>query len=159
MAEWKRPKHWATRELRVAEPGPKARGDWYVLRVRPGFEIIAAEHMTGRGFGVYVPMRRAWVDGLNVQPCHPAPELVGYLYAFLWPADLDKVVAVPYVNGYMLQSEQRAIIADATIRQWRQREAKVDWGLVEHLSEIDLGAKRPAKRKRRRRKSKRIGKG
>jgi hypothetical protein len=150
-----RPPFWATRAERVTEPDQETHGAWHVLLVTPGQETLAASHLAGRGFGVYVPMRRALVVGPAIEACHPAPELAGYLLAFLWASDVHRARHCPGVTGVLLKTNgDPAILSDGEVRQLREAEAANDalldvWGIA-----------RPGRKpRRRRRKSRRIGRG
>lgn len=46
-------------------------GQWYILRVRPGSEHVAASYLAGRRFGIYVPERKT---GMPLFP--------GYVFVF-----------------------------------------------------------------------------
>jgi hypothetical protein len=102
-------------------------------------------------------MCRAKVEGLMViGACHPRPELAGYVLAYLWGDDWARARECPGITGILQRGNKMATMPDACVKLLRIAEAQTDEGLKRYLQGIDADAKRSGRR-RRRRKSRRIG--
>lgn len=136
------PTHRGPPDLRVTEPGPEATASWYVLTVTPGQENVAAAHLAGRGFGLYIPMRRTDWDFV---PCHPTPELAGYILVSLWHDDLRRARACPGVSGVLcLANGKPVVLTEAEVLNLRRAEARNDAGLAHRYEEIEIRKKQAA---------------
>lgn len=77
-----------TRETRVdplrAEIVPNVSAQWHVIVTHPSHENIAASHLIGRGFGVYLPeINREYVVK-GKKKVRSWPMFPTYLFAFVW---------------------------------------------------------------------------
>lgn len=103
-----------------AELVPGSQGRWHVLTIAPSHEKIAAGHLIGRGFGIFLPetgsteiRRGRKVDLLRLM-------LPGYLFVFVWDAarNARRILACPGVHGFLMQDDHYAV---------------VPWDLINHL--------------------------
>jgi hypothetical protein len=145
-----RPPFWATRNLiaitgwtsKAPEPGPEGVAEWFVLLVTPGHEDAVGKHLAGRGFGIYLPKRRANIDGTTIEACHPAPELAGYVLVKLWYGNISRARRCPGVTGVLSHPDGRPVqITESDVLKIRYSEAATDAALV-HMHE-----RREAKKK------------
>jgi hypothetical protein len=115
-------------KARIMEPAT-----WHIVTATPGRERAAAAQLARRGFGVYVP----------------TPELMGYLFAFVWADDIHKLPRCPGV-GRVLTSPTG--IPDADLHDLRAALAQLrNLRVAFH----DATQPRGPKRRRRPRRSKR----
>jgi transcription antitermination factor NusG len=99
---------------------------WYVLQVLPAHEGIAASHLIGRRFGVYVPelvqRRRRRGQSLVIH----TPMFPGYLFVFAWlnASNYRRIRDVPGVGNFLCVGLEPAIIADGIVDTVRAVENK-----------------------------------
>lgn len=115
--EWRRPQ-------RYAEIYEGVTPHWHVVMVLPGQERTAAEDLSERRFGVYLPEsehveirrgRRREVMRLMIP---------GYVFVFVWDVDehLDRIRACDGVRGLLFMNGQALIVPDAEINKVRVAE-------------------------------------
>lgn len=108
----------------VAELAPDAVAQWYVVLVEPGRERIAAAHLAGRRFGVYLPER----DDVRVVRGKPLartyPLFPGYLFVFCWDIDHSKrrIEACPGVTELLKIDGRYAVLSETDIHDIRREE-------------------------------------
>ena len=107
-----------------AEAKPGTIAAWYVVETMPAHERIAAGHLAGRRFGVYVPETEqieVWRgrSGRFTRPMFP-----GYIFVFTWGIDANagKITACPGVWRLMLIGDRFAVLSDELIDRIRQVE-------------------------------------
>jgi len=100
---------------------------WYVLSVLPAHERIAAAHLVGRRFGIFVPERAELAIQRGERVRRLRPMFPGYVFVFTWlsAANHHRLVSCPGVVGFLRRSSGApAIVADAIIDAVRVEENK-----------------------------------
>jgi transcription antitermination factor NusG len=101
-----------------AEIVPGCTPQWHAVRTFPNQEKIAAGHLIGRRFGVYVP--EFDYDPTNVETFAMRRLLLpGYLLLFVWDVDrhVRRVRACTGVMDFLLEGTRIAIIPDDLINR------------------------------------------
>lgn len=109
---------------RYAEVFPDVTPHWHVATVLPGRERTAAEDLSDRRFGVYLPesehkeVRRGRVIDLK------RLMLPGYVFVFVWDVDrhIDRIRACEGVRGLLFRNGCVAIVPDRLIDRVREAE-------------------------------------
>jgi hypothetical protein len=116
---------------------------WHVLRTEPGAERIAAAHLSGRRFGVYVPEFEKPIPASSVRPARVELRRLfpGYLFIFVWDvlAHRGRIYACPGVMRLLYDGERPAVVPDPMI----ERMQAIEFGMIK------IG-KRPRGRRRHR---------
>jgi transcription antitermination factor NusG len=109
-----------------AEARPGTTAAWYVVETLPSHERIAAGHLSGRRFGVYVPEveRTEMRAGRKIKAVRPM--FPGYLFVFTWGIkdNAGKIMACPGVWRMMLIGDRFAVLPDEAIDVIRAEENK-----------------------------------
>lgn len=95
------------------------RANWYVLEVLPAHERIAAAHLVGRRFGIFLPEAASAVTKRGKRITALKPLFPGYLFVFCWldPANHHRAVSTPGVMDFLRHTSGRpALIPDTLIR-------------------------------------------
>lgn len=109
---------------RTAEVFPDVTPHWHVVTVLPGQERTAADDLSDRCFGVYLPesehteiRRGRKVDLKRLM-------LPGYVFVFVWDVDrhVDRIRACDGVRGLLFINGKVAIVPDALIDRVRRVE-------------------------------------
>jgi len=99
---------------------------WYVACVAPAHEGIAAGHLIGRRFGIYLPETEEQIikRGRRVKVLRPM--FPGYLFVFMWMsgANYDRVHSCPGVLRILCVNAQPVVIPDGVIDATRAVENK-----------------------------------
>lgn len=104
-------------DRRCAEVFPEVSPHWHVVMVLPGQERVAADKLSDRRFGVYLPEsehvevrrgRKVEIKRLMIP---------GYVFVFVWDVDrqIDRIRACDGVRGMLFINGRVAIIPDAVI--------------------------------------------
>jgi transcription antitermination factor NusG len=118
-----------------AEARPGALAGWYIVETHPAHERIAAGHLSGRRFGVYVPeaeeieIRR----GRKIRATRPM--FPGYLFIFTWGIQdhVSRIEACPGVFRLMLQHDPET---------WAPRFVMLPDEAIDEIRKVENG-KRP----------------
>jgi transcriptional antiterminator NusG len=107
-----------------AEARPGTTAAWYVVETMPAHERIAAGHLAGRRFGVYVPETEQVEVRRGRRDKFKRPMFPGYLFVFTWEIDrnVGKIMACPGVWRMMLIGDRFAVLPDAAIDKIREIE-------------------------------------
>lgn len=112
------------RRERNAEIFPDVRPHWHVITVLPGKERAAADDLSDRRFGVYLPesehtevRRGRRVDLRRLM-------IPGYVFVFVWDVDrhVDRIRSCDGVRGLLFINGRVAVLPDALINRLRARE-------------------------------------
>jgi transcription antitermination factor NusG len=100
-----------------AEVVPSVTATWHIIETVPAHELIAAGHLIGRRFGVYLPETEQ-VEihrGRKVKMLRPL--FPGYLFVFVWGLSrhFGRILACPGVWRFLQTGEQPAVISDELI--------------------------------------------
>jgi len=99
---------------------------WHIVETMPAHEQIAAGHLTGRRFGVYLPETEQYEvhRGRKVKMLRPL--FPGYLFVFVWGLGrhIGRILACPGVWRFLQSGEQPAVISDDLIDAIRAIENK-----------------------------------
>lgn len=94
---------------------------WYVLQIFPAHERVAAAHLVGRRFGIYLPelnhAKRVARGRHEALPMFP-----GYIFIFTWlgPRNHHRIVSCPGVFDFLRQVDgEPATIDDAVVNAVR----------------------------------------
>jgi transcription antitermination factor NusG len=90
-------------------------GLWYALQIRPGFEKLAARHLSNKGYEQYLPLyssRRVWSDKIKGQEL---PLLPGYLFCRFNVLNRLPILVVPGVMSIAGISKIPVAISDEEI--------------------------------------------
>jgi len=88
---------------------------WYILRTEFGRETVAAAHLAGRRFAIYLPM----IEGLPLFP--------GYVFVFVWGL-MDvwrRIHAIPGVIRVMVRDERPVVVSNRAIATIELIEARL----------------------------------
>lgn len=129
-----------------AEIVPGCPALWHIVVTYASHEKIAAAHLVGRGFGVYLPERdKAWFTR-GVRRQRRIPLYPNYLFLFVWDIErhLRRIHACTGVMRILLAGDKPAVVPDSVIdemqaTEFNQTELPSDWRST------------PLKKKRRRR--------
>ena len=100
---------------------------WYVLSVQPAQERLAAAHLVGRRFGIFVPEFEQWRLFREKRQKKVLPMFPGYVFVFTWlsAANHHRVVSCPGVVDFLRRvTGAPAIVDDALIDAVRIQENK-----------------------------------
>lgn len=106
---------------RYAEVFPEVTPRWHVVTVHPGQERTAADDLSDKRFGVYLPesehtevRRGRKVDLKRLM-------LPGYVFVFVWDVErqLDRIRACDGVRGVLIINGRVAIVPDALVDRVR----------------------------------------
>src|SRR4051812_1345960 len=67
-----------------AEIVPGVDATWHLVRTKPSEESRAAEHLSKRGFGVYLPMLRTFAVRRNRRLINSQLFFPGYVFLWVW---------------------------------------------------------------------------
>jgi transcription antitermination factor NusG len=99
---------------------------WHVVVTVPNHENIAAAHLIGRRFGIYLPELKKQSLGSNGRVAHNylRPMFPGYLFIFVWGINQHwaRIRACPGVVGILLDSGKAAVVSDRLIVEMQVRE-------------------------------------
>lgn len=94
---------------------------WHVVVVEPRAERIAAAHLVGRRFGVYLPEFDVRMPAARGRDTYMAsrPIFPGYLFLFVWDVEqhLRRIQACPGVFRLMYDGGRPVIVSDAIMDQ------------------------------------------
>jgi transcription antitermination factor NusG len=100
--------------------------EWYVLQILPAHERIAAAHLIGRRFGIFLPEveERRTTRGRRRRVL--LPMFPGYVFVFAWlaPRNYDRIRSCPGVFDFLCVKQAPAVISDAAINVVRAIENK-----------------------------------
>jgi transcription antitermination factor NusG len=120
-------KHINDRGGFVAQIVPGATPQWHALTVHPAQERIAAAHLSGRRFGVYLPCTTRDIVVKGHKRRYDSPMFPGYLFLFVWDfrSHWERVRACPGVSGYLAVNDAgaAAVIPDGFINRMQAKEA------------------------------------
>lgn len=88
---------------------------WYALQIRPGFEKLAAKHLSNKGYKQYLPLyssRRVWSDRVTGQEL---PLFPGYLFCRFNILNRLPILVVPGVMSIAGINKIPAAISDEEI--------------------------------------------
>jgi transcription antitermination factor NusG len=109
-----------------AEAIPDVTATWHIVETMPAHEQIAAGHLTGRRFGVYLPETEQCEvhRGRKIKMLRPL--FPGYLFVFVWGLGrhIGRILACPGVWRFLQTGEQPAVISDELIDAIRAIENK-----------------------------------
>lgn len=113
-----------TKPKRNAEVFPEVTPHWHVVTVLPGRERTAAQDLSERGFGIYLPESEHTEIRRGRQVELTRLMLPGYVFVFVWDVDqhLDRIRACDGVRGMLLVNGQVAIVPDGLIDKVRRAE-------------------------------------
>src|SRR5262245_19039116 len=110
----------------LAEIVPGVEPTWHILRCHPGHENIADAHLSGRRFGVYVPLEDKWISNKREDRVDKQlPLFPGYLFVFVWglAQHLARIRAVTGVQDFLRDADGAPILVpDCVITQVREIE-------------------------------------
>ena len=126
---------------------------WYVLTTAANQERIAAAHLIGRRFGVYLPETEETIVTRGRKRDVRRLLFRGYLFLFVWDIDrhLRRIRACPGVMGILCREGQPAVLPDAAIDDIRQYENS-ERPLALSVEAVAAPSKKKKKRWRRSRK-------
>jgi hypothetical protein len=101
---------------RYAVDAPDGAACWHVLLIEPQHENVAAAHLAGRGFGVYLPTVTV-IDRKDRGKFKDVPMFRGYLFTFVWDIwkHYRRIMACPGVIGPLMVGEQAGVLTDSEI--------------------------------------------
>src|SRR5262249_2510085 len=102
-----------------AEIVPERTPLWHVLMTAPTEENLAAAHLIGRGFGVYVPtFERVWM-GRGGKRTRQLPLFPGHVFLFVWNVERHwrRIRACPGVHRILTIEERPVVVEDAAINR------------------------------------------
>jgi transcription antitermination factor NusG len=109
-----------------AEARPGTIAAWHVVETFPSHERIAASHLIGRRFGVYVPETERMEVRRGCKAKVVRPMFPGYLFVFTWDikSHVARIMACPGVWKLMLVGDHIATLSDELIDKIRIVENK-----------------------------------
>lgn len=115
------------RPKRDAEVFPEIVPHWHVIMVMPGKERSAADDLSDRCFGVYLPESEHTEVRRGRKVDFKRLMLPGYVFVFVWDIDRhwDRILACDGVRGILCINDKAAIVVDRevdTIREAENRE-------------------------------------
>lgn len=132
-----------------AEVLPDVPPAWYALIIAPGQERTAAAHLTGRGFGVYLPEFQRARIARGVKTTRMLAMFPGYLLVFVWDIGRHwrRMATCPGVMHPLCADGAPVEIPDRIIDQIQARETE----LMLHGGVVQRGHLVPEPRKKRKR--------
>lgn len=133
-----------------AELVPEINPCWHLIETFAGAENLAAAHLAGRRFGIFLPMfKRTKKDRFGVRRTRIINLLPGYLFLFVWnlAKHQRRILSCPGVRSIHYVAGEPYIVPDSLIDTLRIKETQYD----EDLDAIITGNSK--KKKRRWRKS------
>lgn len=104
-----------------AEVVPSVTATWHIVETVPAQERVAAGHLIGRRFGVYLPETEQFEirHGRGVGVLRPL--FPGYLFVFVWGLrrHIGRILACPGVWRFLQIGEEPAVISDELIDKIR----------------------------------------
>jgi transcription antitermination factor NusG len=109
---------------RYAEVYPDVTPHWHVATVLPGRERAAAEDMSDRRFGVYLPESEFIVVRRGRKFETTRLMLPGYVLVFVWDVDrhMERIRACEGVRGMLFHDGRVAIVPDRLVDKVREAE-------------------------------------
>jgi transcription antitermination factor NusG len=103
-----------------AEIVPGIRPSWYALQTAPGHENVAAAHLAGRRFGVFVP---TFLEPVSTKRRVLFPR---HIFVFVWDVlkHWRRIHACPGVVGVLTIDERPIVVSDAAIERMHMIELK-----------------------------------
>jgi len=102
------------------------RPEWYVLQIVPTQERVAAAHLVGRRFGIFLPEleEHRLVRGRRRRVL--LPMFPGYVFVFAWlgPRNYHRIKSCPGVWDFLCVEQRPAVISDAALNAIRAVENK-----------------------------------
>ncbi len=97
---------------------------WHVIVTEPNREAIAAGHLIGRGFGIYLPEYDEVVITRGRKRVIHQRMFPGYLFVFVWAIERQwrRIASCTGVARLLLNDQQPAILSDAQINEIQTRE-------------------------------------
>jgi transcriptional antiterminator NusG len=112
------------RQERNAEVFPDVTPHWHVVTVLPGKERTAADDLSERCFGIYLPESEHTEIRRGRKVDFKRLMLPGYVFVFVWDVDyhLDRIRACDGVRGMLIMNGKIVIVPDVLINRVRARE-------------------------------------
>ena len=126
------------------------RPEWYVLQILPAHERVAAGHLTGRRFGIFLPELEEERTTRGRRQRVLLPMFPGYVFVFTWLGALnhDRIRSCPGVFDFLRRvNGEPAVVSDRLMNAVRAVE-NVKRPLV--LEQEDIGKPKRIKRRWRR---------
>lgn len=125
---------------------------WHLVRSTPTFENKAAQFLSDRGFGIYLPMKNEWRVTRGRKRLKTELFFPGYLFLFVWDvkAHWRRIIGCPGVQTVLCIEERPIVVPDAVIDYLQRLELRKDAVVAASLgSSIGNTGGEPAKKKAR----------